>query len=476
MEFSFPPYIAGLIKKFEEANFEIYIVGGAVRDLLMRRTVKDWDFTTNATPDEMLKLFPNAFYNNAFGTVGVPSEALAKLGITIEKDVVLEVTTYRSEGEYSDKRHPDKVSWGKTLKEDLERRDFTINAIAIKVTRNTNQDTRKKGNELPPASYASLIDPFGGQNDLDKKLIRAVGNPNERFQEDALRMARAVRIAAELGFTIEEQTFEAIRKNTELIEHVSAERIRDEVLKLLASPFPYEGILILKSSELLRKILPEVEIAFDVPQKSPKRHHVVDVGTHLLLSLRYCPSRDPLVRLGALLHDVGKPETFKKDPRTDIITFYNHEVVGGRIVREIAKRLKLSKKQGDKLWILVRWHLFTVDERQTDSAIRRFIRNVGRENLEDILNVRTGDRMGGGATETSWRLELFKKRLAQVQKQPFSVQDLKINGYDVMKELGIPSGPKVGEILSALFAKVEEEKLKNNKAMLIKRMKDLVKS
>lgn len=454
MELSLPREISELIKSFESAGFEIYIVGGAVRDLLMGRKVRDWDFTTNATPEEMLKLLPEAFYDNKFGTVGISAKHLrgGDLPKAHPGGEILEVTTYRTEVGYSDRRHPDKVVWGKSLEEDLKRRDFTINAIALK---------------------SSIIDPLNGQDDLDKKLIRAVGDPNERFREDALRMMRAVRIAAELGFEIEEETFNAIKMNISLLDNVSQERIRDELFKLLASPFPYEGIVILRNSGLLNKVLPEVEVAFNVPQKSPKRHHTTDVGTHLFLSLRYCPSIDPLVRLGALLHDVGKPKTFRKDPETQIITFYNHEVVGGHMVLDIANRLKLSKKDKEKLFRLVRWHLFTVDERQTDSALRRFIRNVGRENLDDILAVRTGDRLGGGATETSWRLELFKKRLLEVQKQPFSVQDLKINGNDIMKELGIKPGPKVGEILNTLFDEVEKGKLKNTQKDLLKRVREI---
>lgn len=460
-----PSFVLNITKKFEEAGFEIYVVGGGVRDLLMGREVRDWDFTTNATPEEILALYPNGFYDNKFGTVGISAKHLEgepqaqhHLRGEVLGSEILEVTTFRSEIGYTDRRHPDKVVWGKSLEEDLGRRDFTINALALSVVEGI---------------ATTLIDPFNGQNDLERKIIRAVGDPNKRFNEDALRMMRGVRIASELGFTIEEETFNAIKNNVHLIKNISAERVRDELLKLLASPFPYEGMVILRNSALLEQILPEVENSFIVPQKSPKRHHTTDVGTHLFYSLRYCPGSDPLVRLAALLHDVGKPPTFKKDEKTGVITFYNHEVVGGAIARRIADRLRLSNKQKDKLWRLVRWHLFTVDERQTDSALRRFIRNVGRENLEDILAVRTGDRLGGGATETSWRLELFKKRLLEVQKQPFSVTDLKINGKDVMKELGIPPGPTVGQVLNTLFHEVEEGKLKNTREELLKRMKEI---
>ena len=466
MQLVLPSYILNLLNRFKEKEFEIYLVGGAVRDLLMGRQVTDWDFTTNATPDQILELFPDAFYDNKFGTVGLPADSafvatsakeagLTKVGIPVTEKQVMEITTFRREETYSDRRHPDKVVWGENLEEDLSRRDFTINAFAL---------------SMVEGMATTIIDPYHGQEDLKQKIIRAVGDPQKRFSEDALRMLRAIRIASELGFVIEEQTFEAIKTNTPLLAHISEERIRDELFKLLASPFPYEGFVMLKNGGLLEKILPEVEHAFGVPQKSPKRHHVVDVGTHLFYSLRYCPSHDPLVRFATLLHDIGKPQTFRQNPE-GLITFYNHEVVGASIARNITRRLRFSKKQEEKLTILVRWHQFTVDERQTDSAIRRFIRNVGKANLKDILDLRVGDRLGGGATETSWRLEGFKKRLVEVQKEPFSVADLKIDGNDVMKELKIPSGPLVGQILNTLFQEVEEGKLKNTREDLLERVK-----
>lgn len=247
--------------------------------------------------------------------------------------------------------------------------------------------------------------------------------------------------------------------------------MRDEFLKILASDNPAEGVLFMRSAGLLEFIFPEVDECFTIPQKSPKRHHIYDVGTHLVMSLKHCPSKDPITRFAAFLHDVGKVKTFKKDPQTELITFYNHEVVGAKIASDIADRLKLSKKQKEKLVLLVRMHQFTVSELQTDKAVRRFIRQVGKEFLQDILDVRTADRIGSGSTPTSWRLDLFKKRLEEVQKQPFSVSDLKISGNDVMKELKIKPGPKVGEILNKLFEEVAEGKLKNEKTILLKKIK-----
>ena len=287
-------------------------------------------------------------------------------------------------------------------------------------------------------------------------------------------MMRGVRVASELGFLIEENTFEAIKANVTRIHKISRERIRDELLKTFASAHPYEGMVIFKNSMLLQEILPEMEKAFGIEQKSPGRHHIYDVGTHSLLSLKFVSEKnsDPIVRFATFIHDVGKPQTFKK-LETGTITFYNHEIISARIAKRIAERLRFSNKDKDKLWRLVRYHQFSVDERQTDSALRRFIRKVGVDLIPDMLDLRIGDRLGGGARETSWRLEEFKKRLVEVQKQPFTVHDLKISGFDVMKESEIKPGPKVGEILQTLYDEVVEKKLPNKKEALLKKLREL---
>jgi len=461
MKVNLPAFVEQILNKFLNAGHEIYIVGGAVRDILTKKEVHDWDFTTNATPEIILGLFPDGFYDNLFGTVGV-----------LNQSSLYEITTFRKEMGYSDARHPDKVSWGKTLQEDLIRRDFTIDAMALRPT--------KRGSGLQPEASAerqalfTLIDPHNGQDDIKKKIIRAVGNPAERFQEDALRMMRAIRIATQLGFSIEEKTFQAIKNNINLLDKISAERTRDELLKLLSYPFAADGYLLLRNSGLAEKILSEVEAGFGVQQKSPGRHHLLDVGNHSLESLRNSKSRDPIVNLAILLHDAGKP-TVARVQKDGVITFYNHEMVGASLARSIAKRLKLSKKQEEKLVTLVRWHQFSVDEKQTDKAIRRFIRNVGKENIKDMLQLRTADRLGGGARETSWRMELFKKKLIEVQKEPFLITDLKINGNEVMKTLKIHPGPLVGRLLNQLFEEVVDKKLKNEKEALLKRLKQIAK-
>lgn len=453
-----PKTVWDVFKKFTDEGYEIYLVGGGVRNLLQKKTLVDCDFTTNATPKIIRSFFDDSFYDNVFGTVGVSIK-------TKKGEEVYEITTYRTEWGYSDKRRPDQVKWGKKLEEDLKRRDFTWDAMVI----GPNSVKKWDGKSLV------LIDPFGGQKDFKNKIVRAVGKPGERFKEDALRMMRAIRFATQLGFTIESKTFQAIKKNIDLISHISAERIRDELFKILSSDYPADGYMILRSSGLAEMIFPEAEKMFGIEQKSPGRHHLDDVGTHAIKSLKASKTKDPIVNLAILIHDVGKPVVADKDEKRTI-TFYNHEVVGASIASNIGRRLKFSKKDQDKFFKLVRWHQFSVDERQTDKAIRRFIRNVGKENLVDILEVRRADRVGGGCRDTSWRFERFKKKLIEVQKQPFSVTDLKVNGNDVMKILNLNSGPLIGKVLNQLFEEVVEDKDKNNKEYLLKRIKAIGKT
>ena len=435
-----PKKVIDLMKKFTAAKAEIYVVGGAVRDMIIGREVYDWDFATNLTPEEMKKIFPkNSFCNNAFGTFSVVS------GIDI-----YEITTYRTEKNYSDSRHPGKVEWGKTIEEDLKRRDFTINSMAM--------DTAGK-----------IIDLFGGQEDIKNKIIRAVGEPDERFKEDALRMMRAVRLSAQLGFVIEENTFTSIQENASLLQKIAGERIREELFLILKSDHPGDGMIILKNSSILRELMPEMLLGVGMAQKG---HHIYDVWKHNLETLNNCESADPLTRLAAFLHDIGKAKTIKEIGGEN--TFYNHEVIGSRMAVAIGKRLKLSNEELQKLFILVRWHMFTASELQTDKAIRRFIRNVTVSYLDDMIALRRGDRIGGGARESSWRWELFKKRLIEVQKQPFSIKDLKINGEDVMEILKIKPGRKVGEDLVKLFAEVEENPKLNEREVLLEKIKKYI--
>lgn len=443
---SLPTHVEAFMDTFRAKGYQVYAVGGCIRDLLLGKIAKDWDFTTNITPEKIAELFPDSYYNNSFGTVGVPVE------IDGEQHIY-EVTPYRKEGSYTNNRHPDSLEWTENIEDDLARRDFTMNAIAF--------------------DGKTIVDPFGGHEDISNHLIKAVGNPDTRFQEDALRLMRAIRFTAQLGFTVEEETERAIEQNASLIQNISWERIRDEFLRLLGSPHPAEGILFLKKTGLLKEILPEVEVCFTVQQKSPQRHHIYDVGTHLVQSLKHCPSTDPITRFATLIHDIGKARTYRKDPTTQIITFYNHEVVGAKQAEEIAKRFKLSKKQSEKLITLVANHQFTVSELQTDKAVRRFIRNIGKEYLQDMLALRMGDRIGSGAKPTSWRFELFKKRLEEVQHEPFAIKDLKVDGHDVMTIFQIQPSRQIGDVLEKLFTEVTENGIPNERVILLQKLEEM---
>ncbi|OGH11645.1 MAG: hypothetical protein A3B38_02925 [Candidatus Levybacteria bacterium RIFCSPLOWO2_01_FULL_36_13] len=446
-----PKEVIDIYQKLENAKFEVYFVGGSVRSILLNTYVKDWDLTTNAKPEEVLKVFPNGFYDNEFGTVGIPYE------LDGEKKVA-EITTYRKELSFSPTHKPERVEWGKTIEDDLSRRDFTINAIALRIS-----DKNFK-----------LIDPFGGENDLKDKRIAAVGDANLRFKEDALRLMRAIRIATELQFKIEENTWESIKEDAKLLEHISKERIQIELLRILKSEFAYDGVMLLYKSGLLKYIIPELLDGVGISQARPGRHHTEDVFTHNILSLKFCPSTNPIVKFAALVHDVGKPSVVGKD-KNGLVVFYNHEVAGAKIVAEICDRLKFSKKDKDKVVTLVRWHMFSVNENLTDAGIRRFIRKIGIENVKDMMDLRIGDRLGGGTqTAESWRLKKFKERVAgELAPKPFSINELAVDGNDVIRILGIKPGPRVGKVLHLLFEEVDENLELNKKEYLEKRIKEL---
>ena len=451
---SIPDNVLEIYKKFQNENFEIYFVGGCVRNIILKKAIKDWDLTTNATPEDILKIFPNGFYDNKFGTVGIP----------LEKNGVVEVTTYRTEAEYKDSRHPENVAWGKTIEEDLARRDFTINAIALRLT--------SFAHGKPPEF--EIVDPYQGQKDIENKLIKAVGDANKRFKEDALRLIRGIRIATELNFVIEENTWNKIKEDASLIKNISNERIHDELLRILKSPNAYDGVMLLKDSGLLQYILPELMEGIDVSQVRPGRHHTTDVFTHNVQSLKFCPSENPVVKFATLIHDVGKPQAQSTD-QEGLVIFHNHEVVGARIAAKICERLRFSKKDTEKIVSLIRWHMFSVNENLTDAGVRRFIRRIGVDNVKDMMDLRVGDRLGGGTqTAESWRLKLFKEKIEeQLKPAPFSINDLAIDGSDIMNLLQIKPGPKVGEILQKLFEEIDEDLSKNNKEYLLDRIKDL---
>lgn len=440
-----PKEVKEVISKLKKAGFEAYIVGGCVRDFLLGVEPKDWDITTNAKPEEIRELFSDSFYENNFLTVTVKTGA--------KKIPEIEITTYRLEAEYSDKRHPDQVKFAKNLKEDLSRRDFTINAMAM--------DASKK-----------IVDLFDGQKDLKNKIIKTVGNPEERFSEDALRMLRAVRFSTTLGFKIEKDTTEAIKKNSFWIEAISKERIRDEFLKIIMADNAPDGIDLLRELGLLKFIVPELLENYGVGQN---KHHIYDCWQHALKSLEYAAKKkfNMHVRLAALLHDIAKPRV--KVGQGVNSTFYNHEVVGAKMAFEILNRLKFSKKDIEKITKLVRYHLFYYNVGEvSESSVRRLVRNVGPENMEELLQVRQADRIGSGVPKAEpYKLRHLKYTIDKVSQDPISTKMLKVKGNDVMEILKIKPGPKIGQILDILLGYALDDPKKNEKVFLQKEIEKL---
>ncbi len=442
-----PQEVKQVLQALTDADFEAYIVGGCVRDLTVDRTPKDWDITTNAHPEQVQELFPDSFYENDFGTVGVKVDPFLTVGKKDREHDIVEVTTYRIESTYSDNRRPDEVEFAKTLEEDLSRRDFTMNALALDIQNN-------------------LIDPFDGQNDIKKQLIKAVGDPAERFDEDALRMMRAVRFASELNFTIEDETFDAIKTKNSLINNISIERVRDEFVKIILSDYPRHGIQMLHDTKLLSHFLPELELGIDVEQN---HHHTLTVWEHNLQALDKCPSKTLEVRLATLFHDIGKPES--KQGKDRDCTFYNHEYISARITKVIMNRLKFSKKITDRTVLLVKNHMFyyNVDE-VTETAVRRLIKKVGLENMKDLMDVRIGDRLGSGTPKAKpYKLRHFEYMVDKVSNDPINVKMLKLNGDIMIKDLDFTPGPQIGAILNVLLAETIEDPTKNTLKFLSQR-------
>jgi putative nucleotidyltransferase with HDIG domain len=471
MNLKINPAAVVIVNTLHEAGYSAEIVGGAVRDLLLGLPSYDWDITTNATPEVVEPLFTDSFYDNEYGTVKVAGKHLKEqFGLSDKEcmdEMIFDITTYRSESGYTDKRRPDSVVWGETIEEDLKRRDFTINAMALRLAP-LSQGLRPSDNSID--SYeVEIIDPYGGQEDLARKVIRAVGVPIERFNEDALRIMRAIRLAAQLGFGIETETLVALKATVANLRDISWERIGAEVMKLLGTDHAADGIVLMANTGILEIVLPELLACRGVAQGG---HHQHDVYTHLIESLRGCSSPDPVVRLATLLHDIDKPTVARAEgPRG--VTFHNHEVVGARTAKRIAERLKLPKKDQDKIFTLVRWHMFHYDPKMTDAAIRRFIRRVGLENIHDMIALRIGDRIGSGSKTTSWRLTELQKRIGEQLYEPLSLKDMVVDGSDVMRILKIKPSRKIGEILNTLFEEIIEDSSRNNKEYLEKRIVEL---
>lgn len=470
MEFSIPKEIQDISRDLHRAGFESYLVGGCVRDLLRGQIPKDWDVATNARPEDIQRVFPESIYENNFGTVGVKTAAFGSAstrrfgeegeprpegrGSSDESLAIVEITPYRIEAKYSDKRHPDEVKFAKKLGDDLGRRDFTINSLALDVETNT------------------VVDMFGGREDLEKGIIRAVGDAGDRFEEDALRMLRAVRFSAQLGFSIEEKTKKALAEKSQLLSHISGERIRDEFSKIIMSSVPDRAVENMRELGVLKYVMPEVEEGWGVGQN---KHHVYTVWEHSLRALMHAVENGwPLkVRLAALLHDVGKPRTKRGEGKDS--TFYGHDVIGAKMARTALTRLHYPKKMIGDIELLVRWHLFFSDtEVVTLSAVRRIVRNVGPDNIEDLLQVRYCDRIGmGRPKERPYRLRKYESMIAEALRSPLSVSQLAVRGDDVMRICGIEGNPRVGFILHILLEEVLDDPLRNEKTYQEKKVKEL---
>jgi putative nucleotidyltransferase with HDIG domain len=445
-----PKEIKSIISALKKEGFQAYMVGGCVRDFLRSKEPKDWDVTTNASPEKIVKLFPKSFLDNKFGTVSVLT------GSQNPSLAEVEVTPYRIESKYSDKRHPDKVKWAKSLKEDLARRDFTVNAMAA--------DEKMK-----------VVDFFKGKEDLKNKVIRAVGDAQERFSEDALRMMRAVRLAASLDkevWKIDPKTKKAIQGNARFLSLISEERVRDELMKIVMSDNASQGIDLLRELGLLKHVIPELEAGYGVSQN---KHHIYEIYEHNLRCLQYAAKKDynKHVRLAALLHDIAKPQTKKGEGKDS--TFYGHEIIGAKMAQTILERLKFSKKDVLKIRKLVRYHLFYYNVGEVSPAsVRRLVRQVGQEDVDDLLKVRYCDRIGSGCPKAEpYKLRHLKYLIDKSLQEPVSAKMLQVNGNDIMKAINEKPGPKIGQILDILLSEALQDPDKNKKETLIARTKQI---
>ncbi len=447
-----PPEIKITAKTLEEAGYEAYLVGGCVRDILLGKTPKDWDFTTSAHPEEIQALFPDSFCNNDFGTVGIKYEAASDPSLH-----VIEVTPYRSEGEYSDNRRPDTVTFGVSLDADLARRDFTVNALAFRLVTNT------------------FVDHYEGLADLRAKRLCTVGIADERFSEDALRMMRVIRLASELGFSIETETMLAIERNNQLLKRISIERVASEFVRMIDSRAPMQGIVFLEKLRLLDHVIPELKDSIGCEQGGI---HSFDVYEHLLRTLQAAADKgfSTNMRLAALFHDIAKPATRREGGKHKKYTFFGHEVVGAKMTKKILERLRQPRERIDQVTLLVRWHMFFADPDQiTLSAVRRTITRVGEENIENLLNLRVCDRIGTGRPkEQPFRFRKYKAMVDEALRDPITVKMLKTNGDRIMHMTGEAPGPKLGYILHALLEEVLVDPDKNTEEYLDNRVNELL--
>ena len=446
-----PQELKDFYKIFEKAGFKAYLVGGAVRDIFLNKEASDWDVTTNATPQDVMSLF------NFVVPTGIEHGTVT---VHFKKNEI-EVTTFRTESGYSDGRHPDSINYAATIDEDLARRDFTMNAIAIDL---------KDG---------SIVDPFNGQKDIKKKTIRTVGKAYDRFMEDGLRPVRALRFAAQLNFTIEENTYKAISNNDiqQKIKSISVERFRDELLKLLKADKPSVGLRMMEETGVLDIFIPEFKDCRNCIQNDDRGYHIFDVMDHNLYACDGAPANKPLVRLAALFHDIGKPasRTEKIEEGLKIFNFYNHEVYSEKMAKAIMTRLKFSNAEIDHVCHLILHHMFHYESVWSDAAVRRFLVKVGSENINDLVDLRLSDMYGKynepvriHDTASCQLLIELQERIKKIEenKNALSLKDLAVNGKDLIAA-GIPAGKQLGIILNELFETVLEDPEMNTKEKLL---------
>lgn len=431
------PLLKEIAAIFASGGRVAYLVGGAVRDLMLGQEPKDWDLATDAPPQEVMTLFHRVIPTGIkHGTVTI-----------LYKGHQIETTTFRTESDYSDGRHPDTVAFAATIEEDLSRRDFTMNALAV---------------ELPSGR---VVDPYGGKADIGRRIIRCVGSPSERFNEDGLRPVRAARFVAQLGFTLDPATREAIPGALPRTESVAKERIRDELDKILRSPRPSAGLAAMAETGILKILLPELAECQGVEQKG---FHRFDVLEHLLRAADAAPRENPVVRLAALFHDVGKPRVVALDP-SGVRTFYRHEEVSTLMTEEILARLKYPNATIRAVTHLIATHMFHYEESWTDSAVRRLVQRIGEENLADAYALRLADMEGTtGERPGPAALLPLVRRVDQVlsQGRALALRDLSVNGED-LAALGVPRGPRMGAILKELLETVIDDPAMNERERLL---------
>lgn len=440
---SIPDYALTVVQRLEHFGYEAYVVGGCVRDSLLGRTPKDWDVCTNATPQQVLGVFKR------FNVIKTGLQH-GTVTVMVNHEPV-EVTTFRIDGEYTDNRHPDAVTFVSEVEEDLSRRDFTINAMAYNPTR-------------------GLVDAFGGQQDLSAGLIRCVGEPDARFNEDGLRIMRALRFAARYDFAIERETAFSMRRNRHLLENVSVERIFTELKGILVGNGARS--MMLAFPEIFGVIMPELVPMFGFDQRNP--HHIYDVWTHTAHAVQAAPA-DPTLRLVMLLHDIGKPACFTVDEKGKG-HFYGHPDKSAEMAEQILLRLKSDTATLENVVKLVRVHDDTFPSRA--AGMRRFIGRLGLPTVQQLFDVKRADHAAQSTHEQAEKQAELRNAALLVEdllNEPpaFTVKDLAINGRDLIS-LGIKPSPAMGELLATLLAEVQDETLQNTKEALLARVQQLV--